>query len=168
MGKYMKMETVIAIILATCLMGGCANTYTKRDTGTALGALTGGALAYGLSKGSSNKGIWTVLGIGLGAMMGQHIGSQLDDRDRLEMAATFRHTMRTKSDVTQGVDYNQGGYWRNSDTGNFGTFTPTRTYRTIYGNYCREFTQIIYIGGNAQKGYGTACQQPDNSWKIVQ
>lgn len=168
MGKYMKMETVIAVIIATCLMGGCAGTYTKKDTGIALGALTGGALAYGLAQDSSNKGIWTVLGMGLGAMMGQHVGAQLDDRDRLIAAATFEQTMRTKSDVTQGVDRNQVGYWENPNTGNSGTFTPTKTYKTVYGNYCREFTQVVYIGGNPQKAYGTACQQPDNSWKIMQ
>lgn len=33
--------------------------------------------------------------------------------------------------------------------------------------YCREFTQIIEVGGRKEEGYGTACQQPDGSWKIV-
>jgi hypothetical protein len=32
---------------------------------------------------------------------------------------------------------------------------------------CREFEQTIMVGGQAQKGYGTTCQQPDGSWKIV-
>ena len=168
MGQYMKMETVIAVIIATCLMGGCANTYTNRDTGTALGALTGGALAYGLAQNSSNKEIWTVLGMGLGAIMGQHVGTQLDERDRLLSAQVFEHTMRNKSDVTQGVDVNQVGHWRNPNSGNFGTFTPTKTYRTYTGQYCREFTSVIWIGQTKQQGWGTACQQQDGSWKIVQ
>lgn len=33
--------------------------------------------------------------------------------------------------------------------------------------YCREFTQPLNIGGRAEHGYGTACQQPDGSWEIV-
>lgn len=32
--------------------------------------------------------------------------------------------------------------------------------------YCREFTQTISIGGQLQKGIGTACLQPDGSWQI--
>ena len=62
------------------LLGGCA---TKMQTGTAIGALTGGALAYGLGKDSGNKELWTVLGIGLGAMVGSNIGQQLDERGRI-------------------------------------------------------------------------------------
>ena len=161
MGKYMKMETVIAIIIATCLMGGCAGTYTKKDTGLALGALTGGALAYGLGKGSSNKEIWTVLGIGLGAMMGSTIGSQLDERDRLLANRSFRSTMETVRDGTAGG-------WNNPNTGNNGTFRPTKTYQVSSGSYCREFTQTVFIGNKQQQAYGTACRQPDGSWKIRQ
>ncbi|MBI1309472.1 MAG: hypothetical protein GC129_06490 [Proteobacteria bacterium] len=33
-------------------------------------------------------------------------------------------------------------------------------------SYCREFTQTITIGGKTQKGYGTACLQPDGSWEL--
>ena len=34
--------------------------------------------------------------------------------------------------------------------------------------YCREFTQTIEVGGKKEEGYGTACQQPDGSWKVVE
>ena len=33
--------------------------------------------------------------------------------------------------------------------------------------YCREYTQTFSVGGKKQTGYGTACQQPDGSWKVV-
>ncbi len=33
--------------------------------------------------------------------------------------------------------------------------------------YCREFTKDIVVGGRVQQGYGTACQQPDGSWQVV-
>jgi len=45
--------------------------------------------------------------------------------------------------------------------------TPTRTYQTASGSYCREFTQTIVVGGRTEEGYGTACRQPDGSWQIV-
>jgi hypothetical protein len=32
---------------------------------------------------------------------------------------------------------------------------------------CREFEQTITVAGKPQKGYGTSCQQPDGSWKVV-
>lgn len=33
--------------------------------------------------------------------------------------------------------------------------------------YCREFTQVINVGGYLQNAYGTACLQPDGSWEVV-
>ena len=139
------------------LLGGCA---TKMQTGTAIGALTGGALAYGLGQDSSNKEVWTVLGIGLGAMIGQSIGQQLDERDRYLMAQTFEHTM-------EKAPTNASGQWQNPDTGHGGTITPTNTIVTN-GTPCREFTQTVSIGGQMQEAYGTACRQADGSWKIQQ
>lgn len=34
------------------------------------------------------------------------------------------------------------------------------------GDYCREYTQSLTIAGKTQKGYGTACLQPDGSWEL--
>jgi hypothetical protein len=33
---------------------------------------------------------------------------------------------------------------------------------------CREFNTPVVIGGQEQSAYGTACLQPDGSWKIEQ
>lgn len=33
--------------------------------------------------------------------------------------------------------------------------------------YCREYQQTITIEGRTQQGYGTACLQPDGSWKLL-
>ena len=35
------------------------------------------------------------------------------------------------------------------------------------GEQCREFQQTITIGGKTEKAYGTACRQPDGTWKEV-
>lgn len=32
---------------------------------------------------------------------------------------------------------------------------------------CREFQQKILIDGKEQSAYGTACRQPDGSWRVV-
>lgn len=41
-------------------------------------------------------------------------------------------------------------------------------YQTASGQYCREYQSTIHVGGRLQQGYGTACQQPDGSWRVVQ
>ena len=154
-------KLVIATVMSAALLTGCAGTYSKQDTGTAAGALLGGGLAYGLGQNSSNKEIWTVLGIGLGAMLGNHIGQQLDERDRLMMGQSFQTALERAPD-------NQSSSWRNPNTGNSGYTMPTRTVVASNGTPCREFTQTVMIGGQSQQAYGTACRQADGSWKIQQ
>lgn len=39
------------------------------------------------------------------------------------------------------------------------------TYRN--GPYCREFQTTIVIDGRPQSAHGTACQQEDGSWAVV-
>ncbi|KPK40991.1 MAG: hypothetical protein AMJ69_00270 [Gammaproteobacteria bacterium SG8_47] len=57
------------------------------------------------------------------------------------------------------------GTWRNPDTGNGYTVTPTKTYETAAGP-CREYTIDAIIGGSTEKIYGTAGRQADGSWKV--
>ena len=33
--------------------------------------------------------------------------------------------------------------------------------------YCREFQTTIVVDGQPQNAHGTACQQPDGSWQVV-
>ena len=35
------------------------------------------------------------------------------------------------------------------------------------GGPCREFQESVIIDGKTQRAYGTACRQPDGTWKIV-
>ncbi len=45
---------------------------------------------------------------------------------------------------------------------------PTTYISRTYDTYCREYSQTVRIGNTSQESYGTACLQPDGSWKIVQ
>jgi surface antigen len=62
---------------------------------------------------------------------------------------------------------NQSSDWVNPDTGNSGGVTPVRTFTGAQGQPCREFTSTIVVAGQQQQGYGTACRQPDGTWRIV-
>ena len=154
-------NVVITTVLATTLLTGCAGTYNKATTGAALGALTGTALAYGLGKDSSKKGLWLIAGAAAGGLAGNAIGAQLDERDKLLLGQTFQNTMETAPNQ-------QVGSWNNPNTGNSGTVTPTATHLSTNEQPCREFTTTVNIGGKPQQGYGTACRQADGSWKIYQ
>ena len=79
----------------------------------------------------------------------------MDDTDRLK-AAQALETSPT------GV----ASQWRNPDTGYEYVVTPTRTVQTAQGP-CREYTMDGVIGGRSEKVYGTACRQPDGSWRVV-
>jgi hypothetical protein len=61
----------------------------------------------------------------------------------------------------------QASTWVNPDADSSGTVVPLRTYQSIEGFPCREFQQTIVIGGREEQGYGTACRQPDGTWRIV-
>jgi len=154
-------NVVIATVLATTLMSGCAGTYNKATTGAALGALTGSALAYGLGKDSSKKNLWLIAGAAAGGLIGNNIGAKLDERDRLLLGQTFQNTMEVAPN-------NQVGGWSNPNTGNSGTVTPTQTMMSANNQPCREFNTTVNIGGELSQAYGTACRQSDGSWKIQQ
>jgi len=159
--KKERLMLVVLLIAVAGLVSGCAGTYTKQGTGTAIGAVTGGALAYGLGKDSSNKNIWMLLGVASGALIGNNIGAQLDERDRLLAGQTMQQTLELGPDQSRGQ-------WQNPNTGHSGTVTPTATHIGSTGQPCREFITTVTIGGVEQQGYGTACRQADGSWKIVQ
>jgi surface antigen len=40
-------------------------------------------------------------------------------------------------------------------------------YQTQSGQYCREYQSQANIGGQMTYGYGTACLQPDGSWRVA-
>ena len=55
-----------------------------------------------------------------------------------------------------------------NDGGAAGSVTAIREGHTPDGRQCREFQQRVTIGGKDEQAYGTACQQPDGSWKIAE
>jgi hypothetical protein len=55
------------------------------------------------------------------------------------------------------------------DDGNArGQVIATREGQAPDGRYCREFQQEVTIGGRREEAYGTACQQPDGAWQVVE
>ncbi|MDH3739664.1 MAG: RT0821/Lpp0805 family surface protein, partial [Alphaproteobacteria bacterium] len=102
----------------------------------------------------------TAVGTLAGAMIGSEIGKSLDKADQLAMAQAEQqaHTAPVGEKIV----------WNNPDSGNSGSVTPIRDGRNTQTNaYCREYQTTVVVGGREQEAYGTACQQPDGSWKVV-
>ena len=154
--KHVCRGTLVPTILMAFLLTGCESTGPKTAVGGLGGAAAGGLLAAALG----GKGPGIAAGAIVGGLIGGAIGDRLDaaDRERASAAA---------SQALESVPSGQSVAWRNPDSGHRGVVTPVRTYQTASGQPCREYTQTITIGGEPQQSYGTACRQPDGSWKIV-
>lgn len=144
------------VVLLAFLASGCATVQDnpKAAIGGATGATAGGLIAA--AAGGGTAGI--IGGVLLGGLVGGAIGNALDQRDKelaMQAAQQSFENSRSGTETT----------WRNPDSGNSGSITPTRTYQSGE-QYCREYQQDITVGGETQTGYGTACRQPDGSWQI--
>lgn len=145
------------LCVAALVFSACAT--AQDNPKTTIGAL-GGAAGGGLIAAAAGGGPAAIAGgVILGGLLGGAVGNALDQRDK-ELAL---------KEAQQSLEYSKSGQtsqWQNPDSGNSGTFTPTRTYQTQSGQYCREYTQEIFVAGEKHESYGTACRQPDGSWQI--
>lgn len=117
--------------------------------GGAAGAVTGSRVG-----GGSGKTAATVAGAILGALIGGNIGRAMDQVDQNCIGQTLERAETGRPVV-----------WRNPDNGGDYRVTPTDTYQTADGRYCREYTTTVVIGGRSERARGTACRQPDGSWR---
>ncbi len=155
-----KTSIAIALVNLSLLLGGCTTAPSKQQTGAGMGAVLGAALGYGLGKGHQNKELAIALGAIFGAVAGDYVGAQMDEKDRMMAAQNLQYSLELNPDGTTSA-------WQNPNTGYSGSSFPTKTSITTDGTPCREFTSTIMIGGKTQNGYGTACRQADGSWKII-
>jgi surface antigen len=132
---------------------------SKQQAGTVLGAIGGGIIGSNVGKGKGQTAA-TIGGALLGAMAGGSIGESLDRADMMYLNNSTQGAL-------EGTTTGTVSRWINPDSGNSGTVTPTRTFQNSTGQYCREFSQAIVVGGQTQNAFGTACRQNDGSWKIV-
>ena len=149
-----KIVTACIALITSISLAGCAD-MTKQDVGTVSGGVIGGLVGSQFGKGG---GQLLAIGAGAvaGAVIGNAIGKNMDETDRLKM--------------NQALDNNSVGqpaYWRNQKTGTSYTVVPTQNV-TVDGNqYCREYRSTANVAGKKQQVYGTACRQPDGTWKMV-
>ncbi len=153
----MFVKKLVPALAAVTLLAGCSLSG-KETAGTIGGGVAGGVIGSQFG-GGTGKLVATGVGTLLGAFIGREIGSSLDkaDQSHAETAARRAYSAPVGDRIT----------WSNPQTGNSGTVTTTRDGYNNTGNYCREFQQTVHVGGKSEVAYGTACKQPDGTWKIV-
>lgn len=152
----MLVKKLIPAAVAISLLAGCA--FTKENAGTVGGAVAGGLIGSQIG-GGSGKLVATGVGTLLGAFMGRAIGASLDKAD--QEYATGAAQRAYSAPVGERIT------WSNPKSGNAGAITTTRDGYNDSGNYCREFQQLVTVGGKTEQAYGTACKQADGTWKIM-
>ncbi len=131
-------------------MGNCNRDLVGGVLGGAAGAAIGSTIGDGDGRIAAIIG-----GTILGALVGGSIGRSMDQLDQNCVGQVLEHAEDGRTVA-----------WNNPDADARYQVTPAGTYRNALGNYCREYTTNSIIGGKIQEVYGTACRQPDGSWKF--
>lgn len=165
--KRILVGLIMASFLTACAQQGGGGMMTRSDGGVSkagVGTIAGGAAgAIAGSNIGGGKGRVAAIAIGtlLGAALGNNVGQSLDNADLAAYNNTSQRALETAPSGQQVA-------WNNPDSGNYGTVTPVNVYQNDAGQYCREYSQTINVGGRQESAYGRACRQSDGTWKIVE
>lgn len=154
------LRRTLPLVVVAGLLAACSNDTGPKQTGGAILGGIGGAVAGAQFGKGTGQIAATALGTLLGAYVGSEVGKSLDKADQ-----QYAHQAGQRAFET--APSGQPVAWNNPDSGHSGTVTPTRTYEASPGQYCREYQTTVSIDGRSEQAYGTACRQPDGSWKVV-
>jgi surface antigen len=151
-------KTITAAVVAASLAG-CSGTGGGIDSSTigTIGGAAGGALLGSQFGSGTGQIAATAIGTLAGALAGQQIAKRMSASDQQRAYEAERASVRD----------NQPIVWSNPDTGSRGEIRPVRTYQSDSGRICREYTHTVRIEGRPETARGTACEQPDGTWRLV-
>lgn len=155
----MRYASVVALAAIGLSVAGCGpEGPSKADTGLAVGAIAGGLLGNTVGRGHGRIA-GTIVGTVIGGIVGSEIGRSMDRQDRLL-------AQQAELDALERGSSGAPVPWRNPDSGRYGEVVPGASYRR--GTYdCRDYTHTVYIEGRPQALRGTACRNPDGTWRSV-
>tara|TARA_B100000029_G_scaffold403176_1_gene402886 strand:+ start:346 stop:831 length:486 start_codon:yes stop_codon:yes gene_type:complete len=160
----MKKSYLIPIILSLSVYSNfshadCNSEDSDNIFGTLVGAALGGLVGSQFGGGTGNK-----IAIGAGVLAGGYFGNKVSKSmncvDQEKHYTTTQHALESQKT-------GQTSAWTNPDTGHKGEVTPTRTFQSVEGLPCREFTQTIYVEGDYEQVNGKACRNTNGTWEIV-
>ena len=148
-----KLYSSVLVLICSASLASCST--TNQDVGTVSGAIAGGLLGSTIGQGGGQM-VAIAAGTLVGAYLGGSIGKSMDDQDRMKM-----------NNALESNNVGQPAYWNNPKTGAEYKVTPVKNVTVKSNKYCREYQTTATIGGKQQQMYGTACRQPDGSWKAA-
>ena len=159
--RRLRAGRIVPTVLLVLLLSSCAGVQqkVKENPKAALGSLIGAAAGAGIAAVAGGGAGTIVASAAAGGLLGGYVGHKMDDRDK-------EKARRAAQEAFERNRTGQASVWSNPDSGNSGSVTPTRTYQLANGQYCREYTQAIQIGGEAHETHGTACRQADGTWQV--
>lgn len=123
--------------------------------GGALGGVIGGLIGSRVGEGRG-KTVATIAGALAGIAAGSYLGKTMDAGDQYCAGQTLEFAQDNRS-----------VQWNNPDNNSSYVVTPVKTYEEG-GRHCRKYTTKVTAEGETKKVTGTACRQPDGTWKIVE
>ena len=165
MNRFAVVSFVIALTACDTINEDIQNVNVGGVAGAVVGALAGG-LAGAEFGGGLGQTLFISAGVMTGASVGYGAGTILYPSDQAAYDNNARLALNTS---TNG----KVSDWANSETGNSGIFTPTKTFITSDGRSCRNYRSTLALKAKGEKTgvvthqKGTACQQADGSWRSV-
>ena len=130
-------------------LGRCNSEIIGQILGGGLGAVAGSQVGSG-----NGRLVAVATGAIIGVLVGGEVGRRMDRVDALCVDQALENAPDGETIV-----------WT-SDQQDY-ALTPTRTVASADGQYCRDYVAESTIGGRPAQTHGTACRQPDGSWKLV-
>ena len=156
----MRRLLIVAVVALALPLSACKGTRSESEiVGALFGAALGGLIGAQFGTGAGKLAA-VAIGTLLGANVGNRIGGGLDELDRKKVKQAGYSALEHQPDHAR-VE------WNNPDTGNYGSFVPTKTVRTRSGQPCREFQQSVTVGGQTESAYGRACRDAGDQWRIA-
>lgn len=151
----MRIGSIIVLGMVGVSLAAC-QTPTNQQIGTLTGATVGGVIGNQFGSGSG-KAAATIVGTLIGGYIGSTIGQSLDVQQQQRAAAA----------QAQALDYGRPGAPVAWSQGNArGQVTPGPSYQ-VNNTQCRDYTHQIWIDGQPETARGTACRNPDGTWRTV-
>lgn len=162
MRMVLKVAAVVAALTAAAVP---ARAQSLDVTSLGMAALGGWA-------GSNiGKGRGQLAATAAGTLLGYGLGSSMSDAGRRQHD---HHRRPSYGHAHPPYGYQQQSYFPSAQYAPppavYYAPPPQVTYypsQRANDGYCREFTSTAVVGGVPQQVYGTACEQPDGSWQIV-
>jgi surface antigen len=129
--------------------------------GLGIGGVAGGVIGNQFGHGTG-RAVATVAGALGGAYLGDRIGYAMDQPSSPRTSgAPYADIPLFDQDAYQ-VPYTPNYVAPSAPE-------PSAIYMdSSYGGYCRTFSQPVQVGNHVEEDYGTACMQPDGTWRVVQ